>query len=65
MHREFFGPERRPQRVDRLVEHGTPLPEVHPECLELLPDMPGAHPEDEASAAEVVEGGVAFTVALI
>jgi hypothetical protein len=56
--REFIGPERGPQGVDALVEHGPAPLEVHPQHLELLLYVSGADPEDQAPAAQVVEGRV-------
>ncbi len=55
---EFVRAEGRSQGVDRLVQDGAAAVEVHPQRLELLAYVPGAHPEDQAAAAEVVEGGV-------
>ncbi len=55
---ELVGSEGGAQGVEALVEHGPALPEVHAQGLELLLDVPRAHPEDQPAAAEVVEGGV-------
>jgi hypothetical protein len=43
------------QCVDRLVEDGSPPREVDPEGLELLRYVPGADPEDQPAAGEMVE----------
>jgi hypothetical protein len=55
---ELVGAEGCAQGVDRLVEDGPAPGEVDPERLELLPHVARADPEDQPSAAQVVEGGV-------
>ncbi len=55
---ELLGPERGPQRVDRLVQHGPAPLEVHLEDLELLAYVPRPHAEDQPPCGEVIESGV-------